>query len=213
MATIESQIGSVVSSQRPMKKYTVDDPTLEPEELKDIPVVNPLYLKQRAAQQQEEQEIKPKTDAAIFEKYEQAKINKNKISKDGKSKIEALLGLKKITKSITIDGIEITLKNLTGNGTRLAFKTIEEHAKNNIDIMFYSRHVYLALSLYKIEDQDISVLLGEGDEPNVDLRLSLIEELSEDTIKDLQDFYEKEIGIKSPITEGEVKEVNSDIKK
>ena len=40
MATIESQIGSVVSSQRPMKKYTVDDPTLEPEELKDIPEVD-----------------------------------------------------------------------------------------------------------------------------------------------------------------------------
>ena len=200
MATIESSIGSVVSgSNQQMKKYVVDDPDI------DMPVVNPLYKPPT-------QEQPVLSEKEVFDKYNEAKKAKVQISPDRKKKIECLLGLRRITKSTNIDGLNITLRNLNANDSRMALKTIAEKAMTNIDLMFYSRNVYLALSLYELDGEKVSELLGEED-LNVELRLSLVEEMAEEVVKQLHEFYQKEIGINLPQTGEEVGEVNAEIKK
>lgn len=207
MATIESQIGSVStnSGNQPIKRYVVDDPTM------DQPSVNPYYKPEAAASNN--QQPQQTEEEKIYLQYQEAKRQKNKISPESKNKIEALLGLRKIIKSITIDGIKITLRNLSANDTKLAFKTIADNAVTNIDLMFYGRNVYLALSLYEINGEKVSTLLGEEGGLDAPLRLSLVEEMSEEVVKALHNFYEKEIGINIPQTEKEIREVNSEIKK
>ena len=204
MATIESPIGSVVSTQNQhMKKYVVDDG----QEVSG-PVVNPHYK----PPQKQEFASTDLSEKEIYEKYQAAKNEKAQISPDRKKKIECLLGLRRIVRSINIDGLNISLRNLNANDSRLAMKTIAEKSTTQIDLAFYSRNVYLALSLYELDGENISNLLGEED-VNIELRLSVIEEMSEDVVKQLHEFYQKEIGINLPQTVEENTEVNSEIKK
>ena len=210
MATIESQIGSVSanSGNQPMRRYVVDDPTM------NEPIVNPYYKPEMAVPNNQQNSPPQQTEEEkVYFQYQEAKRQKNKISIESKNKIEALLGLRKITKSITIDGIKITLRNLNAHDTKLAFKIIAENAVTNVDLMFYGRNIYLALSLYELNGEKISSLLGEEAGIDVALRLSLVEEMSEELVKELHTFYEKEIGINIPQTEKDIKEVNSEIKK
>jgi len=224
MATIESQIGTVASGRNPQQKtYVVDDPTLDNNGEPDMgnePVVNPYYKRTQIPQQSQRQQIQAQVqnssqnDEKIFyDKINELKKNKKDISPESKRKIEALLGLRKIKKSITIDDTVITLQNLNSDFTRLAFKSIAENSKTNIDIMFYSRNVYLALSLFEINGEKVSDLLQEDDETDVDMRLAIVDDLAEEVVKELQSFYEKEIGVKIPENAQEIREVNSEIKK
>jgi len=205
MATIESSLGSIPSSNStPMKKWVVDDPTMD---IPDSEIKNPHY---KPVQQQ--MKVTPEKEQEMFEKFQEAKRQKNTINPESKKKIEALLGLRKIIKSTTIDGITFTLKNLNANCTRIAYKAVAERSATNVDMMFYSRNVYLALSLHEIDGQPIEEILGEK-EIDIDTRLSLIDEMDDNIINELYSFYDKEIKIKLPDTAEAMAEVQGEIKK
>jgi hypothetical protein len=146
-----------------------------------------------------------------IEKISLARKNKNVLSKEKKDKIEALLGLKKIRESVEIDGHTIVLQNLCGADMAFALDIVANVSKNYLEQLFDTRHVYLALSLYSIDGEKFSDLLGNDD--NFETRLSIVENMTEDALRILHDVFDNKINIKMPQTEKEAMEVASDIKK
>ena len=192
MASIESTLGKVVSSDStPMKRYVVEEPEME--QYQQAPMQGQYVDPQVAFKQAEE-----------FRK-----VN-NTISEGKKSKLELLLGLKKSKKSINIDGHTIVLQNLSSGDMKSAYKKIAQNDKV-VDQMFDTRHIFLCYSLYSFDGETIADLLGDDDD--LETRLSLIENMSEDVVKELYEFYNKSFEGDHPKTDEQFKEVTADIKK
>ena len=218
MGTIESSIGKVASKNQPMKRFVVDDPSLGSAEHSPISPANPQaqILEEYAPDlapgitdfdnQSPGQQLDDKTMA----EYQEAKRMKNRIAPEKKAKLEALLGLKRIRKTVPIDNHQITLQNIGGADMHEALRAVAD-CKTNLDFIYKSRHVLLALSLYAIDGQEISDILGDQD--NLEMRLSVVENISDDALNELHAFYDKEIGVKIPQTGKEMQEIQSDIKK
>ena len=191
MASIESTLGKVTSNEiGQVKRYVVDEPEME-ERQNYVP----------------DNYIDPKV--ALKQAADIKKAN-NTLSDTKKSKLELLLGLKKSKKSIKIDGHTIVLQNLSSGDMKAGYKKIAENDKV-VDQMFDTRHIFLSYSLYSFDGETISSLLGEDDD--LDTRVSLIENMSEDAIKELYEFYNKSFEGVHPTSEEQFKEVTADIKK
>ena len=220
MGTIESSIGKVASkNQQPMKRFVVDDPTLggtsQPQE-------QTYQSQQEQARQEYAPDLAPgitnfdaqspgqQLDDKTMAEYQEAKRMKGRIAPDKKIKLEALLGLKRIRKTVKIDDHDITLQNISGADMMEALKAVAE-CKTNLDFIYKSRHILLALSLFAIDGQEVSDILGEED--NLEMRLSVVENISDDALNELHAFYDKEIGVKIPQTGKEMQEIQGDIKK
>lgn len=206
MVTFESSIGTVASSAAPLKRYVVDDPTA-------AAAAAPVRKEEPQIPQAQVEQPRKLSEEEIWQKYNDAKRERKEISPDKRRKIEALLGLRKVIKTINIDGMNFSMRNLCANDTRVALKSIAEHSTTNVDLMFYSRNVYVALTLYEINGESVAELLDENNGVDIELRLSLIEEMDEGVVKSLYDFYTKEIGISIPQTIEDVREVQAEIKK
>ena len=225
MGTIESSIGNVVSndSGNQPRRYIVDDPTGENEEFVDPMAQRNMLLQQ---QQQLMREKSPTTTFVRKLNEEQVKEHedlvtevrnrKKSLDPNKKTALEQLLGLKQKYGSINIDGHKITLKSLSAKATQdifekmYAVKDLTE-ANNPIEKMFDMRHLTLVYALYAFDDVKFSDILGEFDD--FDTRLSLVEEMSDDAVKDIYAFFEENIKLKLPTNEGEAKEILGDLKK
>jgi hypothetical protein len=225
MGTIESSIGKVSSEDRgPMKRYVVDDPTAEKE--------NFFAQRDMLIQQQEQrllnQERNESPTVAFVKKLNEeqfaehedlvreTRAKKNVIDPTKKTKLECLLGLRQKYDSINIDGHKVTLKSLSAKATKDIFEKMykvksEDELASPIEKMFDMRHLTLVYALYAFDDVKFSDILGEFDD--FDTRLSLVEEMSDDAVKDIYSFFEEKIKFKFPTNEVETKELIGDIKK
>jgi len=209
MGSIESSIGTTTTSsnKQQLRHFVVDNDENENEEQVDD------FAEERAiVNEMREAQNKPiKTEDDVLSEVVQLRKEKNVISKNSKNKLEALLGLKTIYATIDIDGVKITLKNLSALDMKNALDKISLLSKTKLQEVFDTRNVFLGLSLYKIDDQLMSDILGENDD--IETRLSLIENMSEDAIAILDNFYDTKIKIKLPQKQNEAEEVISEIKK
>ncbi len=213
MATVESQIGEVSSNSTSYKQYVVEDLSSE-EEMINKPITNKSSIKPQEIP--EEYRELASAEAAIAE-ARQAKEAKNKISESGKNRIEILLGLRKNIKSTTIDGHKISLKSVESGDVKNIFTRVaeyelkaQENRKYYIEQVIETRNCMLAASLYAIDNELISNLLG--DEDTLEMRLSIVENMAEEVVKELYDFYQAEVEVK-PKSQAEAKEVAEDLKK
>ena len=178
-----------------MKKFVVDEPGLKSNEQFEQELMNENFIDPKAALKQ----------SADFKKTTEVKITTEK-----KNKWELLLGLKRTKKSIKIEGHSIVLQNLSSGDMKAAYKKIAEQDKV-VDQFFNTRHIFLAFSLYSFDGELISEMLGDDDDP--DSRLSIVENMSEDVVKELYDFYNEQFNTVHPQSAEEFKEVSSDLKK
>jgi hypothetical protein len=222
MAIIESALGKVQSqNSSSLRNYVVEDPTLLPEEEPRVnnqlsPQVQQVY-QERLKQVQKVRELSEdekffmqaneECPVEVFETKVKAK--KEVITESRKQKLELLLGLKKVKKSIVIDEYKIVLQNLSSSDMKCVFDKIADKT-TMLDQMYYARQAYLAYSLYSFDGELISDLLGEDD--GFEMRLSIIENMSDSVVNELYKFYETEIDFQ-PKNNEEAKEVVSDIKK
>lgn len=215
MGSIESSIGKVSSKisaaavQQP-KHFVVenaDDESFDNE--------NPFDEYEDFIQESNETMMKKNSkgteEDAALNKVVQMRKEKNIITKDSKSKIEALLGLKSVFANTEIDGLKITLKNLTALDMKNAFDKISQISKTKLQEVFDTRNVFICLSLYKLDDELLTDILGDDDD--IDTRLSLVENMSEDVVTILENLYNSKIKINLPKTNEEAKEVIKEIKK
>lgn len=223
MGRINSSIGSVAQNPQQtdnMKRFVVEDPTapqqMEQQQIEQPPVfdrrrssnVPPNYVQAHA-----HEVIDVGDEEDIFEAVEQIRKKRNSLDPDKKNKIEILLGLKRKYGKIKIDNHVITLRNLSAKESKRLVKSAFDLQKEekHIDQIYDIRNFTLAFAIYAIDDVKISDILGKND--NLEMRVSMIEEMPEDAIIELHKFYESDIASNQPKNEVEAKEVVEDIKK
>ncbi len=196
MVTTHSSIGKISSTPQPTKRYIVDDPTAQR-------IEEPI----RPPNDEEMAELHMKQD--IMEKVKAAKESKELITQTGRETIELLLGLKRKRESIIIDGVTITLQNLSGRNVKEIFsklRELEESDTKTVQTVYDARNLVLGCSLYAINNELVTNILGDND--SFEMRMSLIEEMAEVVIVELYTFYTNNLS-----TDTDEKEVIADIKK
>lgn len=214
MGKINSPIGSFAqnSSER-FKKFTVDDPTLEGgDEGVSEGGDEGVSIDMRSTPQAHER-IELADDDQLFDKIDEMRRARNSLDPDKKNKIEVLLGLKRRYADREVDGHLITLRNLSAKETKaiVGAAYVMEKESRKVDSLYDIRDYTLAFSIYAIDGEKISDILGDDD--NMETRVSLIEEMPESAILELHSFYESEIAVKPPKDKREAEEVVEDIKK
>jgi len=219
MGRIESSIGSLAQNPRQerIKRLVVDDPTAPQMEQPPVfdrrraPVDPSIAYAHEMAHANEVIEVADGED--VFEKVDEVRRKRNSLDPDKKNKLEVLLGLKRKYGKMDIDGHTITLRNLSAKESKQLVKSAFDLQKEqkHVDQIYDIRNFTLAFAMYAIDDVKISDILGEND--NLEMRVSMIEEMPEAAIVELHEFYENNIAVRQPQTEMEAKEVIEDIKK
>jgi len=215
MVTTKSSIGEVSSTTQPIRRFVVDDPFVDNvDNRRDNHVDNRTVERPVEDFQQEMEQLKEKTEcnSSVLEEMQERRKKVSSISKEGKKKLELLLGLKKDVKYTMIDNVKIGLQNLSSGDTKKMYERIYKHEDVlPVEMMFIIRNLALAFTLYSVDGELMSDVLGDFD--NIDMRLDLVENMNEIAIKELYEFYEKEIAVAIPATMKEHEEVAAQIKK
>lgn len=136
-----------------------------------------------------------------------------KLTDYAKKRAEILANIGRNTKDIAAEGVVFSLKTLKTKETREATLPMFK-CQNDIDAGFEIRRQTLARSIFAIDGQEISLIVGGDD---LELRLELIDELEESLISTL---YKAHLDLKQetldkffPKNEIETKGVLEDLKK
>ena len=138
--------------------------------------------------------------------------NKNQISVFGKKRIELLAGIGRSFKDVVIDGHKFTLQTLKSKENMNILLKLSQ--MNGIQFMFEARRLYLAHTLYKIDDELIEDVIGAN---SIEDKLELVDNLGDIVTLALHKCYteldnETRINYGVP-TEEAAKEVVADVKK
>jgi hypothetical protein len=192
---------------REMRTFNVPSPSQE-ELSGNIPqnLMQPLS-------QEEELSIHQAKEAARAAR-EARQNSAGRITTDGKTRIELLTSIGRLTKDITIGGSVFTLRTLKAKETREAAMETFIPGVTQLDATFEGRKQQLARSLVKIDNEDVGLVLGND---TLAYRLEFIEELEENVISKLWDEFQilkteakEKYGITTP---EDAKVVGEDLKK
>lgn len=224
MSKIESSIGSVSFDNQQLKKYVVEDESSN--SFSDLEEMPPSNFKQTVEKSNNIQEkallngrkfirnssISEEKELEILEAYQGLKEKKlEPLTQNEKNKLETLLGLRKRELPVIIDGHEFVLSALTALDFKKLTRRIVDKAKDAIDETFEVRNTTLAISLISLDGESISSMIEEGDDIDLETRISIIENMAESLVAELYTFYRENINV-IPTSQKEVKEVMSNLK-
>lgn len=195
MVEIKSAISNQkLDQEKPMRKFVVSDE------------------EQGFSQEQEEAKLRGQIDAARQAKIDASSTINNKISASAKKRLEILSGLGRGTKDIPVDGVSFSIRTLKSAELREIIKAATQ-ADEGADSVFEARANTLARVIYKIDGQEVGLILGDD---SLETKLNFVQELDEDVAQYLYREYTdlvKENKKKFPTVEEEIKEVSDQIKK
>lgn len=210
MVEIKSKLGTQQkeSAQTPLRTFTVNDPTQEEGSQEEFSTTDEEIVNLKIQQQDE-------LEKRIKELHKQKLHSSSTISPGGKRRIEMLTGIGRATKDVEIDGHVFTLRTLKSQELREVV-TAAKNASDNFESTFEARTHTLARAIFKIDGEDIGLVLGDN---SIESKLIMIQELDETIINVLQKNYSllvdennKKYGLTND-TPAVVKEVVEDLKK
>lgn len=192
--------GKVMTPQVKKRVLTIPDADMEDEQNQDYAEFLEGQRKVRELREVEvqsthweelpEEQIRKSVTATRKQAQEARKTYINPVVKE---KLELLVGLKRKVDSITIDNTTFTLKSLSRKEYRLALKNtyLSFQAKEQLDISpaefgLEFQCQQLALALMLIDEQEPFVFFGTDDPLKI---ASSLEDLSEDLVSELFEFF------------------------
>lgn len=197
MANISSPLGSQNFDSPPQRRLVIDDAE-QGQLMPSASTMSPSELERMA---REARESRRKEDSTI--------------SPAIKKRIDILSGLGRGSVDVDVDGVVFSMRTLKSHELQEAIRVISV-IENGIDSSFEARNQILARSVYKIDGQDIELILGSAD---IATKLTMIRELENAVTVYLHDHYlqlSKENSEKFKIfssDEREVKEAVQDLTK
>lgn len=189
MGKFESSIGSRNFGNSPMKNFEVPN-----NDLQDFADKNAELERQ-------------------FQEAREAKKQVSRLSEGAKKRIEMLVGMSTIYKTVEIDKNTYTIKSLKAKEIREATASAMKY-EGTIEFLFEMRKQLLSRSLTEIAGIEITQFLGSD---NFDDKLDFLDELDEALLNRLYEEHmlvDKEVKTKYGIkTEKDVKGVIEDLKK
>lgn len=161
----------------------------------------------------ETQPFEPQNFESVQEFRKSAITSSRKITAEAKERIEILTGLGRCHDTVEVEGIIFSIQSLKGKEMR-NIVVLSNGGSNASEAYFIARDWVLAYSIYEIDGQPISVVLGSN---KIEDRVSFVENLDEHVIEHLHDRYlemvkknKTKFTIKNT---NDAKEVAEDIKK
>jgi hypothetical protein len=196
-------------TQQPLREFNVGLPEDGEDE-----IVNPVILRQQAAQQKvSPAELEARMKAAREEKNEVLKHG-TRITEHGKRRIELLSGIGRLTRDVQIGDTVFSLRTLKSQEFREAGMATLENVKNDYEAALESRKQQLIRSIYKIDGEDINMVLGDDTNES---KLALIDSMEEiivgrlwDELAAMKEEARTKYGMTTPKA---VEEVSADLKK
>lgn len=196
---------------KPLREFTVGPP-------EDFENVNPYVRHQMDASPPHpgQQEISPaEYENAVREARKQKLANANKIGDAAKKRIEILANIGRLTRDVEIGGFSFSLRTLKSKETREAALATFSVALTQIEASYEARKQQLARSIFKIDGEDIEVIIGSN---NLDDKIKFIDDNLEDIVVEklwnefilLKEESKEKYGIN---TVKEAEEVSEDLKK
>jgi len=195
------------SSQKPLREFTVGAPEGEGFVRQQNFGPPPLPVQQEMSQAELEDTIR--------EARRQKLAAINKIGDEAKKRIEILANIGRLTRDVEIGGFSFSLKTLKSKETKEAALATFSTAITQLEASYEARKQQLARSIFKIDGEDLEVILGSRDLEDV---MRFIEDKLEDIVveKLWNEFValKEESRIKYGInTVKEAEEVAEDLKK
>lgn len=190
MVEIKSSISNQNKPQeKPMKRFVVSDDEM-PQEQENVSTL----------QTQIEQARQEKLESTI------------KISSAAKKRLEILSGLGRAVKEIDVDGAIFSIRTLKSSELR-EIVWAASNAHEGADSVFEARAQTLARVIFKIDGQDVGLIIGDN---SMEAKLSFVQELDEEVAQYLYREYTNLVNEnkkKYSNVEQEVKEISDEIKK
>ena len=229
MPRFESPLGSKQFSGQPMKEIDVPDESgytppaqsqnhghrhesqhnyvLDENSIREFNArMNPV---QQSAQTHEINEFEKQMQEAKRAK----RLGLERLSDGAKKRIEMLLGMTKLTRSVQIDGNQYVLQTLTSKEIREAV-TASAEFNNSVQFAFETKKQFLGRSLVQVAGVDIEQFLNSNE---LETRLLFVEEMDHSLAVRLYNEYiilAKESEAKYSLkTENDTKEIVDDLKK
>lgn len=220
MVDINSPLGrrQLAMQQNQRRVFTVPDETMEMESTSfddempqgfasSLESQEPPPAVKRVRQMMNEGEI---SRDELQRMRQESKKSKLELNPKAKNRIEILLGLKKKTKDVTIDGVKFTLKSLKHAEYQEVFTSLTKLTEaSNIIISLEAQVQSLARSISHIDDMPIGMVLGVDDTESI---VSCLREFETDVIDQLYDVF-KSLKESTEVKAKEESEVAEDIKK
>lgn len=192
-------------SQQPLREFNVGLP-------------EDMETQQAAPAGPQMQQISPAEYEARIKslRQEKAEVIKHgpKITDHGKRRIELLANIGRLTRDVQIDDKTFSMRTLKSYELRESTMGTLEKIKYDAEASFESRKQQLARSIFKIDGDDIDVVLGSSD---IESKLELFDLMEEVVVSRLWDEYaamREEAKTKYGINSAkEAQEVAEDLKK
>lgn len=229
MSSFESPLGKKKFGGSQMREIDVPDesgysegPPMENDEpvvrRRPIPQVNADQIRDFQAKMQREEMPVYEQDPAEVERQirqsrEDRRSGRERLDAGAKRRIEMLVGMTRITRSVDLEGHIFVLKSLRSKEMREALMYASEYDRT-IQSPFEIRKQLLARSIVQVAGVDIDQFLGTSD---IEAKYDFIDLMDESLLNRLYNEYlalVREAGEKYAVkTEDDVKEIVKDLKK
>lgn len=208
---------NIPSNQKPMREFTVGAP--EEGEVRQYsfgPNAQTGSSAQAPAQSYAQQpEFSPAEIEEQIKEARRQKLAPNRIGDEAKKRVEILANIGRLTKDVNIGGFSFTLRTLKAKETKEAALATFSTSITQLEASYEARKQQLARSIFKIDGEDIEVILGSR---NLNDVMSFIEDQLEDVVVEklwndyvaLKDEARVKYGI---TTNKDAQEVAEDLKK
>lgn len=188
---------SAPTGQQPLREFNVGVPS--------------DFDDQRLIQERSQQDI----EAEMREARRQKLANTNKIGEAAKKRIELLADIGRLTKEVVIGGFTFSLRTLKNGETKAAALATFATSITQLEASYEARKQQLARSIFKIDGEDIDVIIGSN---MLDDRMRFLEDNLEEVVVEklwnefvaLKEESKTKYGIN---TIKEAEEVSDDLKK
>lgn len=229
MSSFESPLGKKKFGGSQMREFDVPDesgysegPPMENGEpvvrRRQIPQVNTDQIRDFQAKMQREDMPVYEQDPAEVERQirqsrEDRRSGRERLDAGAKRRIEMLVGMTRITRSVELEGNIFTLKSLRSKEMREALMYASEY-DNTIQSPFEIRKQLLARSIIQVAGLEIEQFLGSND---IEAKYDFIDLMDESLMNRLYNEYlalVREASAKYAVkNENDVKEIVNDLKK
>lgn len=217
--TVPDESEMRASSSSYEDEQDLGDP-MQHQALPDEEVVNPVYRHQRQVASHQvphaqmaghQHPMSPNMSRETLQKMRQeAKHSKMEVAPKAKNRIEVLLGLKRKTQEVEIDGVTFTLKTLKHVEFQEVFISLSKLTDATSFVISLELQIQsLARSITHIDGAPITTVLGVE---SVEEIISHLREFDSDVIEKLYNVF-KNLKKETEVSSAEEKEVNEDLKK
>lgn len=182
MSEIESPLGKKSFGQTSRKVMTVSD------ESEDFDT-RPLPPARAAQPQPQMQEVKltPEQFNAMQARKQDFRVSQKRPTNEARERVEILTGIGRLTQDVVIENYKFSLQSLKSKEMREVIKAVAQ-TEMGAESAYEMRTQILARSIVRIDDQPISLVLGDD---SLEAIMLFLDDSEETVVNKLFDTYNK----------------------